>query len=96
MTKNNFVEEEGMGVEAVPKKEKKKKSPEEKEKDRKVVFWVLLIVVAMTVAFWLKALISSGGFGTQSVKIEDSETDDELREDNEPIESDGFFVKYDI
>lgn len=96
MSKNNFVEEDEIEVEVAPKKEKKKKTSEERGKDRKVVFWVLLIVMAMTFAFWLKASIGDAGFETQNERREYDQTEDGVPTDEETNREDGFFVKYDI
>lgn len=35
------------------KKEKKRKSKEERIAERKVIFWTLLIIMAITIGFWL-------------------------------------------
>ncbi len=96
MNKNNFVEEEEIESEVLPKKEKKKKSSEEKVKDRRVVFWVLLTVIVTTAVFWLKATIGGDGFEVKGERIEKSEIDEEIPKDSEKNVEDGFFVKYDI
>lgn len=41
------------------KKEKKGKSKEQKTKERRVIFWTLLVVVTITVAFWLLSVLGS-------------------------------------
>lgn len=56
-TEDRLIEvpsDEDENVGDLPKKKvKKKKSKEERESDRKVVFWTLLVVLAITMLFWL-------------------------------------------
>lgn len=49
-------DDENVGEEA-PKKKKRKKSREERIAERKVVFWTLLIVLIITIGFWLVPII---------------------------------------
>ena len=58
-------EDENVGN--LPKKKvKRKKSKEEREADRKVVFWTLLIVLFITIFFWLWPKIKSIKLGLPS------------------------------
>lgn len=97
MTKNiaeELIDEDEIdGGEVVKKKEKKRKSKEEKSRDRKVVFWILILVVLMTLVFWLKAMMS--GEGTKIQKIEDSKNQN-VDEIDGGEKEEGFFVKYKI
>lgn len=99
---NDMSEEEQDDLEStVKKKEKKRKSREEKTRDRKVVFWVMLIVILMTVGFWLKAVL--GGKEVKIQKIEtvpvgrqDSKNQNDEEIDNDSDKESGFFLKYKI
>lgn len=58
-------EDENVGAEEQKKKrEKKKKSKEERIAERKTIFWTLLVVMAITLGFWLfpkiKGVLSGG------------------------------------
>lgn len=69
----------------VKKREKKRKSREEKGRDRKIVFWVLILVMLITIIFWLKSYVTGG------VK-RNLNRDDGTEQQTEK----GFFVKYEI
>ena len=51
-------DDENVG-DGVPKRKKRKKSKEERAAERKVVFWTLIIILAITVGFWLVPRIGS-------------------------------------
>ena len=51
------------------KKEKKIKSKIERQAERKVVFWTLLIVLIVTLLFWLIPVIKSGNFSLPLIKL---------------------------
>ncbi len=64
------------------KREKRRKSKEERIAERKVVFWTLVIVVAITIGFWLVPRVRSifdgepvsiGGEKPIETKIKDKE-----------------------
>jgi len=61
-------DDENVGDEA-PKKKKRKKSKEERIAERKVIFWTLLIVLIITLGFWLVPKIGSI-FRGEAVEIE--------------------------
>lgn len=66
--------DENVGGEAPKKKVKKKKSKEERIAERKVVFWTLLIVLAITVGFWMLPKVSSllnGNIPTKEINIDE-------------------------
>lgn len=92
---DDMSEEEQSDLElSVKRKEKKRKSKEEKTRDRKVVFWVMLIVILVTVGFWMKAMVERKPVRTQELK-------NTRNQDNEVIDSgsdkeSGFFLKYKI
>ncbi len=51
-------DDENVG-DGVPKKKKRKKSKEERAAERKVVFWSLIIILVITIGFWLAPKIGS-------------------------------------
>jgi len=51
-------DDENVG-EGAPKKKKRKKSKEERIVERRVVFWSLLIILLITVGFWMMPKIKS-------------------------------------
>ena len=51
-------DDENVG-EGTPKKKKRKKSKEERIAERRVVFWSLLVILLITVAFWMMPRIKS-------------------------------------
>lgn len=57
------------------KKVKKKKTKEEREADRKVVFWTLIIVLGITMFFWLWPKLTNPEFGLPSFNSDSSETE---------------------
>mgnify|MGYP001233828154 CR=1 FL=1 len=74
-------EDENVGdEEPKKKKEKKRKSKEERLAERKTVFWTLLVVIAITLGFWLFPKIKgilNGGLpkNEPSEKIETEKTE---------------------
>lgn len=52
-------DDENVGDGVPKKKVKRKKSKEERAADRRVVFWTLLIVIGITLSFWLWPKIQS-------------------------------------
>ncbi len=77
-------------VEVKSKKEKKKKSKEERGKDRKVVFFVFLVMILLSLAFWLKAFISGNDVSTKRMTVPDDKG--EVYEDDE----EEFVIRYKI
>ncbi len=80
MTDNDRVMEvpgdEDENVGDLPKKKiKKKKTKEEREADRKVVFWTLLIILGITLCFWVWPLLRDFEFGLPSFGSDSSETE---------------------
>jgi flagellar basal body-associated protein FliL len=49
-------DDENVGDEA-PKKKKRKKSKEERIAERKIVFWTLIIILIITIGFWMVPVI---------------------------------------
>lgn len=63
-------DDENVG-EGTPKKKKRKKSKEERIAERKVVFWSLLIILLITIGFWMMPKIKSF-FKGESIPFEES------------------------
>lgn len=47
------------GEELIKKRQKKRKSKEEIKAERKVIFWTLLVIIIITLGFWLMPKIGS-------------------------------------
>ena len=61
-----------------PKKKKRKKSKEERIAERRVVFWTLLIIMLITLGFWLVPIIGSMFRGEPvEIKMDNSNTKEE-------------------
>lgn len=64
--------------EGAPKKKKRKKSKEERIAERRVVFWTLIIIMLITLGFWLVPVISSVFRGEPvEIKMDNSSTKEE-------------------
>lgn len=90
---DDVLDEGEAGEEVVKKKEKKKKSKEERSRDRKAVFFVLVLVVLVSLGFWMKAMIN--GEGVKIQKTENSKNQNVEETDGGEKEN-KFFVKYKI
>lgn len=77
-------DDENVGDEA-PKKKKRKKSKEERIAERKVVFWTLLIVLIITIGFWLVPIIGKI-FRGEPVEVE-TKNSSEMKTPQEKKES---------
>ncbi len=84
--------EDDENVGDLPKKKiKKKKTKEERDADRKAVFWTLLVVLAITLFFWIWPKMKDfefgfPGFGGNSFGEEMLETDEPKTEIKNYIE----------
>ena len=82
-------DDENVGDEA-PKKKKRKKSREERIAERKVIFWTLLIVLIVTVGFWLVPIVGNI-FQGEPVEVEinnssEMKTPQEKKENSKYVE----------
>jgi hypothetical protein len=77
-------EDENVGDGQLPKKrEKKRKSKEERIAERKVIFWTLLVILVITVGFWLMPKIGSI-FNGDIFKIDSGKTNGVKSEEKKP------------
>ena len=52
-------DDENVGECAPKKKAKRKKSKEERIAERRVIFWTLVVILLVTVSFWLTPIVKS-------------------------------------
>jgi hypothetical protein len=62
-------EDENVGVVSGINRTKRKKSKGERSADRKMVFWTLLIILGMTIFFWLWPKMKEYKFGLPTFKV---------------------------
>lgn len=70
-------EDENVGEGApIKKKEKRRKSKEEKIAERKVIFWTMVVILVITLAFWLVPKVGGifSGRSTVSTSSKSPET----------------------
>ncbi len=85
--------EDDENVGDLPKKKvKKKKSKEEREADRKVVFWTLLIILGITLFFWVWPKMKDFKLGLPS--FGGNSSGDEILETDEPKTEMKNYIEY--
>ena len=67
-------DDENVGNQPIKKKEKRRKSKEERALERKVIWWTWLIILIITLGFWLVPNLKNFKWEMPSIKVGESKS----------------------